>query len=195
MRRILVPLLAAATALVPSVPAGASADTRDVPGVVTAPVMSSPAAGTNHSCVVRDAEVWCTGANDRSQLAIVGTDRTVAFSPTGVTGVESVAAGGDTTCAVKTDRTLWCWGALPSSLSPDSATVLRTPSVAPVQVPLSGVRSVSVGAGHACAVTVDGSLWCWGSNKYGQLGNATRTASTAPVIPSNNVANRGAKPL
>ena len=181
MRRTFVPLLAAVTALVPPVLARASADTLDVPGVAVVPVMSSPAAGTNHSCVVRDAEVWCTGANDHDQLAIDGTERTFAFAPSGVTAVESVAAGGDTTCAVKLDHTLWCWGSLPASLLPGSSTVLRTDSLLPVQVPLSDVRRVAVGTGHSCAVLGDGSLWCWGDNRYGQLGDGTRTSSVVPV--------------
>lgn len=188
MRRTLVPFLAAVTAIVPSVIARASADTLEVPGIASAPVMTSPAAGTNHTCVVRDSEVWCTGANDHDQLGIDGLERTYSFSASDITGVESIAAGGDTTCAVKLDHTLWCWGSLPSSVAADSTTVLRSDSVVPVQVPLNGVRRVTVGTGHSCAVLGDASLWCWGNNKYGQLGNRSRISSITPVkVPITSV--------
>jgi alpha-tubulin suppressor-like RCC1 family protein len=40
---------------------------------------------------------------------------------------------------------------------------------------------VSTGGYHTCAVKTDGSLWCWGWNYYGQLGDGTNTSRTAPV--------------
>jgi len=39
---------------------------------------------------------------------------------------------------------------------------------------------VTVGGNHACAVRADGTVWCWGSNTFGQLGDSTRTSSSRP---------------
>jgi len=50
-----------------------------------------------------------------------------------------------------------------------------------------GVSSVSAGGHHTCAVKTDGSLWCWGDNSYGQIGNGTLGGSVSEpvqVIPS-----------
>jgi len=49
---------------------------------------------------------------------------------------------------------------------------------------------VSAGLWHTCAVKTDGSLWCWGSNGYGQLGDGTNTGRTTPVqIMSSGVSS------
>ena len=47
-------------------------------------------------------------------------------------------------------------------------------------VVLEDVASVAVGAVHSCAVTTEGTLWCWGFNHYGQLGDGTTTTSWTP---------------
>jgi alpha-tubulin suppressor-like RCC1 family protein len=56
----------------------------------------------------------------------------------------------------------------------------------------SEVSSVALGGGggHTCAVKTDGSLWCWGNNFYGQLGDGTYTSRNTPVqIMSSEVSS------
>ena len=127
--------------------------------------------------------MWCSGDNSSGQLGTGTLGRTVYFAPSLMTNAVAVAAGGSRTCAVASDRTVWCWGLLHSVLDPVNApTAVTTAAVtAPQQVPLTEVRSVSVGADHACAVRTDSSVWCWGSNKHGQLGDGTSTPTAVPV--------------
>ena len=150
------------------------------PPVVNTPVLSSPAAGSAHTCVVRDSKVWCTGANSRGQLGIGTLVRTTAFAETKMTPASAVSAGGTTTCAIGTDASLWCWGTLPTSIDA-AGDVVRTESSQPIQIPLSGVRSVAVGPLHSCAVLLNETAWCWGRNSFGQLGNGTKINSVVPV--------------
>jgi alpha-tubulin suppressor-like RCC1 family protein len=86
-------------------------------------------------------------------------------------------------CAVKTDGTLWCWGGnLSGQLGSDSIAVLPTAQTSdPVQVTGTTWKSVSAGQSHTCAVTVDGTLWCWGDNSEGQLGDGTEDSESTPV--------------
>ncbi|MGW5424141.1 hypothetical protein [Streptomyces sp. NPDC003943] len=50
---------------------------------------------------------------------------------------------------------------------------------------LTDVDAVEAGAGHAVALRDDGTVWTWGDNRYGQLGDGTTTARTTPVEVSS----------
>jgi len=81
-----------------------------------------------------------------------------------------VSAGQTATCAVQTDRTLWCWGANGYGELGIGSAGMAQPS--PVQV---GTRTVwvqvSTGYQSACALHGEPTLWCWGNGGGGDLGN------------------------
>ena len=171
------------SALTASVGSVASSASPEVPGVVAPPVLTSPTLGSDHSCVLRDTTVWCTGSNSMGQLGTGTTTRTISLGPSLMTNVVSVSAGGQRTCAVAADSTLWCWGSLHVVADPLNApnVLTRVASTSPTQIPLVNVRTVAVGIDHICAIKTDGTVWCWGANKYGQLGNGTKIPSALPV--------------
>lgn len=177
--------LSLAISLVAAAPIATSSavDTAAGPGVIDAPAVSSVTAGAQHSCIVRNGTVWCTGSNTRGQLGTGGTLRAISFSPSLMTDAISVSAGGDTTCAVRNDATAWCWGRVPSTLDllPNPPRIVTADSLSPVQVPLTNVRAIAVGARHSCATLVNDSVWCWGANTRGQLGDGTQIDSVVPV--------------
>lgn len=161
----------------------ASGETTTV-AVVDPPAVTGIASGNEHTCLISDGTVWCSGANARGQLGNGTTTKSLAFVPSLVTDAVYVDAGGDSTCAVRTDRTLWCWGNVVTGLSVKSgrAAVVRSVRSTPVQVPLANVSTVAVGATHACAVLTNDTVSCWGSNQVGQLGNGTTNDSDQPVV-------------
>lgn len=142
-------------------------------------------AGWNHTCALRrDATVWCWGGNGDGATGYgqIG-DGTFdnAPAPVQVAGIDdatSVAAGGWSTCALRTGGSVWCWGygergGLGNGETNNSAT--------PVQVAgIANARSVAVGGWHACAVLGAGRVSCWGAND-GQLGDGTRVDRSTPV--------------
>src|SRR4051794_19863870 len=91
-------------------------------------------------------------------------------------------AGGDYhTVAVRQDGTVWAWGSDLSGGLGNGAP--NTNSAIPVQVSgLTGVRQVAAGQYHSLAVKSDGTVWAWGSDSAGQLGNdASFVSQSAPV--------------
>jgi alpha-tubulin suppressor-like RCC1 family protein len=147
---------------------------RRVPVALT-PVSAMPkgtaiAAGQNHTCMVgEDSSLWCWGDNLQGQLAVNTLFSTNTARPTPLLegGWRTVAAGGAHTCAIRTDGTLWCWGANHRGQLGDGSLIARR---APVKIEGEGWTSVSCGTDHTCGTRDDGSTWCWGNNTDGQTG-------------------------
>lgn len=142
----------------------------------------SVTAGVYHSCAIRtDGTLWCWGSNGMGQLGT--STKKHAPSPTPVQvlveGTDqtwlAVSAGYFYTCGIRTDHTLWCWGADYGQLGTSAPTDDSSPS--PAQVLAEGTDqtwlSVTAASSHTCGIRTDHTLWCWGSNQYGKLGTIT----------------------
>lgn len=144
-----------------------------------------------HTCVVQSGAVMCKGSGNYGQL---GSGTVVTSSSTFVTAVASgasaVAVGTDFTCAI-VSGTLKCWGHNQYGQLGNNTT---TDSSSPVAVNIMGtISSVVVGDGHACAISNNpaaGSLWCWGKNTNGQVGDSTTTNRLTPVQLTGFVATQ-----
>ncbi len=148
--------------------------------------------GESHSCAARDQGlVWCWGWNDVGQLGVTGGDRTTPVlvrGPGGVgnlTSVVALSAGRKFNCAARSDGSAWCWGENTFGQLGDDSLVNNS---IPVQVrgpggvgTLGSVVAPASGEIHACARNTGGSVYCWGENSFGQLGNDTTTNSRVPV--------------
>jgi alpha-tubulin suppressor-like RCC1 family protein len=93
----------------------------------------------------------------------------------------AVSAGVDFTCGVTPLGTAYCWGRNAGGSLGNGAALNSTTPVA-VTMP-AGVRfdSVSAGGDHACGLSRDGAIYCWGSNASGQLGTGDVAARTVPT--------------
>ncbi|MGE0358426.1 MAG: choice-of-anchor D domain-containing protein [Burkholderiales bacterium] len=144
------------------------------------------AAGARHSLAVKsDGTVLAWGDNSYRQLADAVVDNRLAPAPVeGIAQAIAVAGGRFHSIALRGDGTLWTWGNNASGQLGDGTTITRA---SPVQVmsspgvPMTGVVAISAGEQQSYAVTSDGSLWGWGNNSFGQLGDGSFTARSQPV--------------
>lgn len=147
----------------------------------------------NHSstlAIKTDGTLWGWGRNGYGELG----DNTIAHRSSPVqtiafgTNWKQVSKGLNSVAAIKTDGTLWTWGEnINGELGDNTSTPKRS---SPVQTVSFGDNwlQVSIGYSHVGAVKQDGTLWMWGSNAYGQLGDNTIVPKSSPVqtIASGN---------
>lgn len=92
-----------------------------------------------------------------------------------------VSAGEYHSLALKGDGTVWAWGSNSNGQLGDGVPTGAT-SGSPVSVStLSDVTAIASGYNHSLALKSDGTVWAWGSNSYGQLGDGSTTDSNTPV--------------
>ncbi|NOK16163.1 RCC1 domain-containing protein [Corallococcus carmarthensis] len=142
----------------------------------------SVATGDFYTVAVKsDGTVWVWGSNNFGQLGDgTTTDRLTPVQVPGLTGVIAIAAGDAYTVALKSDGTVWTWGYNGYGQLGNGTTAGR---LSPGQVPgLTGVVSIAAGGtGHTLAAKSDGTVWAWGRNGPGQVGDGTSTSRSSPV--------------
>jgi alpha-tubulin suppressor-like RCC1 family protein len=153
--------------------------------VQDAPILASFAAGGHYTCGLTAAgAAWCWGDNTFGALGAV-TAETNSPTPVAVGGglsFVSLGAGGGHTCGLISGGTLYCWGGnLLGQLGSTTNFGTSTPSYSPSAVSGLTLAAIAINAAHSCGVTAAGQAWCWGFNRYGQLGNTTNNDTDTGV--------------
>lgn len=130
---------------------------------------------------------WCWGWNYYNQLG-VNTGVESNPQPVRVSGmpggeVRQIGLGYGHSCVLLSSGRAWCWG---WNGNGQLGSGNNTNSVSPVEVVDVGKTFVdmSVYSSHACAIASDHSLWCWGNNGYGALGDGSTFSRKVPVAVS-----------
>ena len=165
------------------------------------------AGGIEHALAVKaDGTVWAWGSDFRYQLG-----DTVAASPSdqdapvkvlgaGATGQLSnavaVAAGGFQSMALLANGTVYGWGDNAYGQSGDNKTADPTRSPSQVHGPgnvgfLTNVVAISEGRYHSLALKADGTVWAWGRNNDGQLGDSTNGTERDTPVQVHGVGDSG----
>jgi hypothetical protein len=139
-------------------------------------------AGAFHTLALqRDTSLWAWGANRVGRL---GDGTTTASNlPRQIgRGFAAVSAGSEHSVALKSDGSLWTWGDNSYGQLGDGGTER---SLVPQQVG-TGYTAIAASAGlfnaHTLALKADGSLWLWGRNVFGQLGDESNEERHSPQL-------------
>ena len=160
--------------------------------------VTSLSVGGSVACgTTSDGKTYCWGSNASGQLGNGTSAGGSSIVPTVVNGPSSgaatnfvvVSSGSNHVCALTAAGKAYCWGD-DSSLQLGNGESFGLASTTPIPVG-GGLSFVSVAAGgrHTCAVTSDGSAYCWGANDHGQLG----TGSIGGPVDSPTPAAAGTK--
>ena len=100
--------------------------------------------------------------------------------PVQPTGFVAIAAGATHAVAIKADGTLWTWGCTTYGAECDKTAATTQGPVLLDSDDANPYVAVSSGEFHNLALKADGSLWAWGKNENGQLGDDTTVDGTEP---------------
>ena len=145
------------------------------------------AGGYFHSVALKgDGTVWSWGSNGNG---VLGDGSTIPRNANpvqakGIVDAIAVAAGAYHTIALRADSTVWAWGSdifgeLGRGVRPAPCCAF---SSVPVRVvALTGIVAIAAAGYHSLALRSDGTVWAWGDNDFGELGDGTTMTRYAPV--------------
>lgn len=146
--------------------------------------------GIYHSVMLKeDGTVWAWGNNSVGQLGNNSTTHSstpvqVLTSSGPLTGIEKIDAGGNHCLALKSDGTLWAWGAgyygqLGVGGNTNSSLAVQVKNTSGTGF-LTGVVDIDSATEFSAALSGGGAMYVWGRNNVGQLGDGTVTNSNLP---------------
>jgi alpha-tubulin suppressor-like RCC1 family protein len=150
------------------------------------------AAGDSHTCAIRLGRVYCWGLGTSGQL---GDGTLVSKStPTGpvkladgsiLENVVTIEAQDTGTCAATVAGAMYCWGQqangeFGTGVTSETISVPKQ-TFSAAGTPLTGVIAIAMADAHTCVIRTGGSLWCWGYNADGRVGDGTATNRSYPV--------------
>ena len=145
--------------------------TRSIPFQIGTGSWSQVSAGTDHSlAIAANGSLWAWGNATSGQLGALIEPQSWA----------QIAEGNSFTIAKRTDGTIWSWGLNSSGQLGIRDTINRS---SPTQIGVSSWSQVyaSVSTAFAGAIKSDGTLWTWGVNNLGQLGDSTFINRSSPT--------------
>ena len=148
-------------------------------------VMASGLHGTSYA-LKKDGTLWAWGSNFDGRLGI-GTDEDMQKNPVKVMeSVVSFSVGNNHCMAVKSDGSLWTWGTNLVGQLGDGTFGRNASKNKPTHI-IDDVKIAVAGDDNSFAIKTDGSLWGWGRNVYGQLGESAQSQHEIPLKIMNGV--------
>ncbi|MTI55396.1 S-layer homology domain-containing protein [Geosporobacter ferrireducens] len=153
-------------------------------------VIAISAQGEHTMALKSNGTLWAWGKNDKGQLGDnTTTNRTSPVQVSGVTDIRKIAAGNNFSVVLKADGTVWAWGNNEKGQVGDGTTTQRNTSVQVLKGSsestnqyLQDIVDISAGNNYVLAVKFNNTVWAWGDNGNGRLGDGTATNQSTPVM-------------
>lgn len=158
---------------------------RPVPGLEN---VVAVAASWHTLALTADGTVYAWGRNTFGQLGNghfgIGAKEPTPQRVAGLENAVAIAAGWDHSLALTRDGMVYAWGSRSHGQVGDGIRETGRPAVTPQRVAeLTDVCGIAAGGFHSLALRRDGTVYAWGSNWNGQLGNGNRGANTHSAVP------------
>ncbi len=144
------------------------------------------AVGSYHGCAaITGGSVKCWGLGSSGQLGQgASNNSSYAVTTSSIANAIDVSAGAFSSCALRSTGGARCWGSNNyGQLGNGDDTSTNTPvTVGMNPIWLSNATAIDSGYSHTCVGKGDGTIWCWGRNNNGQLGDTTTFDHDLPAI-------------
>jgi len=157
--------------------------------ISASPLWREISVGNNSACAIdENTNLYCWGYNlQKAETSDVSEIDIPILVSSGWLKVSVSSYSGDVShiCAIKTDNTLWCFGSnyLDGLGNPTAIDISKHHNFVQVEPTISDWKNVFVGGANNCAQRSDNSLYCWGDNRFGQLGDGLSWKSVPTIIP------------
>lgn len=132
--------------------------------------------------IMSDGTVWAWGNNYRGQVGDGSTQDKNTPVKVPMSNVTVVSGGLLHTTALKDDGTVWEWGH--TNFYQDQCVGYNESSSTfpPIKIPINSVKKISAGDSYTLALLNNGTVWAWGDNYYGQLGDGTNISNSVVQV-------------
>lgn len=162
-----------------------SAFTVNAKGLVTAATQHPISAATSLPSTQLDTQLWSVGDDSFGALGVLPiANRSSPVQVGSFSYWKSVSAGRGHSIAIHNDGTLWTWGTNTSGqLGNGTVDILSFSTSLPTQIGLlTDWKQADGGLDFTVAVKTNGTLWTWGGNASGQLGDGTTLSKSSPIL-------------
>jgi alpha-tubulin suppressor-like RCC1 family protein len=155
-----------------------------------APGFARVTTGAGFACALDEiGDPWCWGANDHHQIDPGDRPHYARAHRLGGRRYTMLSAGRGHVCGISEGR-IFCWGMNDfGQISGSIAGDVEAPTEIEVTGGPTSWSYVAAGYSTTCAIATDGRLFCWGSNRSGELGNGSTTDSGVPIPVETDIAD------